>query len=136
MHVYLVKIDDFAEIKIFSSCSGAINWLYNEGFELDDVNELDFGIDFYKEIKVGHCDETETIYAELREIEIEDGFSNSKYQFKKEENQGQFETTCLVCGSNNISTEQEYDYDYEENIYPTGMSYLYCNDCGNENRWL
>lgn len=39
-------------------------------------------------------------------------------------------STCLKCGSNDISIEEEIDYDWEENPYTSGY-YLQCNSCGN-----
>ena len=41
-------------------------------------------------------------------------------------------STCLKCGSNDISIEEEIDYDWEENPYTSGY-YLKCNCCGEIN---
>lgn len=39
-------------------------------------------------------------------------------------------STCLECGSNDISIREDIDYDYEEKPYVLGY-YLKCNNCGN-----
>ena len=41
-----------------------------------------------------------------------------------------FTIMCNSCGSKNVSIREDYDYDYEENIFPTGNCYLECDDCG------
>lgn len=42
-----------------------------------------------------------------------------------------FEITCLNCGSNNVSIEEEIDYDWDEMPYINGY-FLRCDDCGND----
>lgn len=41
-----------------------------------------------------------------------------------------FTIICNSCGSKNVSIQQEFDYDYDENLFPTGSYHLECNDCG------
>lgn len=41
-----------------------------------------------------------------------------------------FEIKCLECGSENVSIQEEIDYDYDETPYTFDV-YLMCNDCGN-----
>lgn len=39
-------------------------------------------------------------------------------------------TECLECGSENVSIQEEIDYDYDEIPYTLDV-YLVCNECGN-----
>lgn len=41
----------------------------------------------------------------------------------------EFKITCLQCGSDNVSIEEDIDYDWDENPYLNGY-YLYCKNCG------
>lgn len=46
-----------------------------------------------------------------------------------------FTIICNSCGSRNVSIVEDYDYDYEENLISTGMYYLQCNDCGEDDNY-
>lgn len=41
-----------------------------------------------------------------------------------------FTIKCNSCGSDNVTINEEFDYDYDENIVGTGNYYLRCNNCG------
>lgn len=41
-----------------------------------------------------------------------------------------FKIICLECKSENVTLEEEIDYDYEENPYVSGYC-IVCNNCGN-----
>lgn len=41
-----------------------------------------------------------------------------------------FTVICNNCGSEDVFIEQDYDYDYDDNIVPTGNPYLRCSHCG------
>ena len=61
------------------------------------------------------------------------GFAEEELMLLSEEDQyieEKFTVICNSCGSRNVVINQDFDYDYEENIYPTGNYYLKCVDCG------
>lgn len=41
-----------------------------------------------------------------------------------------FKIICLECGSENVTLEEEIDYDWDENPYTDAIC-IVCKDCGN-----
>lgn len=41
-----------------------------------------------------------------------------------------FTIKCNSCGSDNVTINEDFDYDYDENIVGTGNYYLRCSNCG------
>lgn len=94
---------------------------------------------FYEDIVIGERKEDESIDflvsyynggACLHEmLDMVMGKINKKVEVPCEEDK-QIISTCLLCGSNSISIQEDIDYDYEEEPYVSGY-YLECNNCGN-----
>ena len=45
-----------------------------------------------------------------------------------------FKIICLECGSENVTLEEEIDYDWDENPYTDAFT-IVCQDCGNFERY-
>lgn len=53
---------------------------------------------------------------------------------RKVDDFGKFKIICLECGSENVTLEEEIDYDWDENPYTDAIC-IVCKDCGNFERY-